>query len=223
MARKARSRATTTSAAWKCMWTTRFSSRVDAAPRFPRRAPPADRVADARSTAQARTEPGRAGPGRGGASPGRVRHPQGRPAAHARAGRRAPCWTRSGEVLSPTPVAGAPSPPRRPSSCQQRSPPRGKSGAGSRGQGPRERAAPAAVARAQRVGECSQDPHLARAGSQGSWLGGHFPARDALRSAGRPPPGPRTRPLPRARRAPALPPASGAGPAGASPRNARPP
>lgn len=221
MARKARSRAATTSAAWKCVWTTRFSSRVDPAPRLPRRAPPADRVAT-RGTLRRRELSG-AGAGRGGASPGRVRHPQGRPAAHARAGRHAPCRTRGGQVLSPTLVAGAPSPPRRPGSCQQRSPPRGKSGAGSRGRGPRERVAPAAVARALRVGECSQDPHLTRAGSQGSWLWGHFPTRDALRPAGRPRPGLGTRPLLRARRAPALPPASGAGPAGASPRNARPP
>lgn len=221
MARKARSRATTTSAAWKSCgprgsphgWTPHPGSRV---------ARPLPTVSRTRGTLRRRELSG-AWAGRGGASPGRVRHPQGRPAAHARAGRRAPCRTRGGQVLSPTLVAGAPSPPRRPGSCQQRSPPRGKSGAGSRGRGPRKRVALAAVAQALRVGECSQDPHLARAGSQGSWLGGHFPARDALRPPGRPRPGPGTRPLLRARRAPALPPASGAGPAGASPGNARPP
>lgn len=118
---------------------TPFASQAKPSPRVARPLPavPPPNPPRARSTAQAQ-----AGAERGGV-PGRAGHPQGKPATHARAGRRAPCRSPSGRVLQLPRVAGAPSPLRRPSSCQQWSPqpPGGQSRAGSRGRGPRERAA----------------------------------------------------------------------------------
>lgn len=176
MARSWGSRATTTSAAWKS-WDHGVLLTGGLRTRAPASRAPCRPCRGRAEHQQARTErglAGRAGPSRAGPTPAgeTCRACASRPARPlqdpGRPGPQPGCWSQA-------PLF---SPPRRPGSRQQRSPRReARAEPGAEWRGPRKRAALAAVAQALRVGECSQDPHLARAGSQGSWLGGHFPLR----------------------------------------------